>query len=305
MPRAHSPKKGTMQFWPRKRARRIFPRIKNWPKLSKSKLLGFIGYKAGMTHIQYYDNKPTSLTKNQIVTIPVTILECPSIKAHSLRFYKKTDYGSKIISEIKNTNEKIPEDFDDIKIVINTQPSLTGIGKKVPEVLEMGLSGNKDEKLSLAKELLGKEIKISDVFKEGQFIDIHAVTQGKGFQGAVKRFGVKIRQHKSEKTKRGTGSLGAWTPKKVLFSVPMPGKMGYHTRTEFNKWLLKIGNDPKNIAIKGGLLHYGLIKNNYILVKGSVPGPVKRPIILTEPIRQLKKIPPLPEITYISLESKQ
>jgi large subunit ribosomal protein L3 len=305
MPRIHSPKKGTMQFWPRKRARRIFPRIKNWPSLSKTKILGFIAYKAGMTHIQYYDNKPTSLTKNQIITIPVTILETPPIKTHSLRFYKKTPYGIKIISEIKKSDEKIPEDFDDIKLIIKTQPSLTGIGKKIPEILEIALSGNKDEKLNLAKDLLQKEIKINDVFKEGQFIDVHAVTQGKGFQGAVKRFGVKIRQHKSEKTKRGTGSLGAWTPKKVLFTVPMPGKMGYHVRTEFNKWLLKIGNDPKFINLKGGFLHYGLIKNNYILLKGSIPGPVKRPIVLTEPIRQPKKIPPLPEITYISLESKQ
>ena len=84
----------------------------------------------------------------------------------------------------------------------------------------------------------------------------------------------------------------------------MPGKMGYHKRTDYNKWLVKIGDKVEEINPKGGLLQYGLVKNNYILVKGSIPGSRKRLIILTEPLRS-KKDQQQVEINYISQESKQ
>ena len=60
--------------------------------------------------------------------------------------------------------------------------------------------------------MLGKEIKVEDVFESGVSVDVHGITKGKGFQGTVKRFGVPIRQHKAEKTKRGIGThLGILT----------------------------------------------------------------------------------------------
>ena len=83
------------------------------------------------------------------------------------------------------------------------------------------------------------------------------------------------------------------------------GKMGYHTRTEYNKLFVKIGNNPSEINPKGGFNHYGLIKNDYVLLKGSVPGAIKRPIEITEPVRSNKKAPQPLQITYISLESKK
>jgi large subunit ribosomal protein L3 len=36
---------------------------------------------------------------------------------------------------------------------------------------------------------LGKEIKVQDVFKEGDFLDAVGTSKGKGFQGVVKRYG--------------------------------------------------------------------------------------------------------------------
>lgn len=310
-----------MQFWPRKRAKRICPRIRTWPQIAgaevATKLLGFIGYKVGMTHIGFTDNRPNSMTQGQIVSMPITVIECPPIKTASLRFYKKTDSGLRLVSEIfsakldkelarkikiskKAKEAKEPTDFDEIRILAYTQPKLTTTGKKKPDLFEIGISGDAKEKLSYAKQFLEKEIKVSDIFKEGQQLDIHAVTKGKGFQGTVKRFGVPIMQHKAEKKKRGIATLGSWTPKRVDFRVPQPGKMGYHLRTEYNKVLLKIKNKPEEVNPKKGFSHYGLVKNDYLFVKGSVAGAIKRPIILTEPMRPNKKIKPQNyEITYI------
>ena len=314
--RMNWPRRGSLMIWPRVRARRIYPRIKNWPNLDQNKLAGFIGYKVGMTHAMYRDNNQNSPTKNQIIFMPISIIECPPIKTFSLRFYKKTTSGLQLVSELfspnldqnlfklKNPKSKEPQDFDELKLVIYTQPKLTGFGKKKLDLLEIKICGKtKEERLKLGKELLNKEIKISDVFKENQLIDIHAVTKGKGFQGTVKRFGVKIRQHKSEKVKRGVGTLGPWTPKKVRFSVAQPGKMGFHTRTEYNKQILKMISKPEEINPKGGFVSYGFVKNDCLIVKGSIPGHRKRPVVITDPIRPAK--PMLGEIISISLESKQ
>ena len=96
------PTHGSKQFWPRKKAKRPYARIKSWPKSKSTSLLGFAGYKAGMTHIAFKDLRPNSQTKNESVVWPVTVIECPSIKIFSLRFYKKTLYGLKVVSEAFN-----------------------------------------------------------------------------------------------------------------------------------------------------------------------------------------------------------
>ena len=138
--------------------------------------------------------------------------------------------------------------------------------------------------------MANKEIKIKDVFREGQFIDVQAVTKGKGFQGPVKRFGISLRKKKSEKTKRGPGSLGAWKAQQhTMYRIAHAGQMGFHTRTDYNKLLLKISSKPAEINPKSGFHKYGILKTDYILLKGSVSGPKKRLIRLREPIRSKSK----------------
>jgi len=302
MPTKHNPRRGSLQFWPRKRSKRVYARVRSWISKGDVKLLGFAGYKVGMRHVMLEDNRPNALTKGETVNDAVTIIECPPMKVYGIRFYKKTNDGLDVIGEVfgkadkelkrklkasKKSNE--PKEFDDVRVVVYTQPKLTGVGKKKPEVFELAIGGdNKEEKLKFAKELIGKEIKVSDIFKNGQFVDVHSVTKGRGFQGVVKIFGVPIRQHKSEKTKRGVGTLGAWTPKKTSFRVAQAKKHGYYMRTEYNKMLYKIGSNVDEINVKSGYGRYGVVKNDYLLVKGSVAGPSKRIVILTEPIRQTK-----------------
>ncbi len=324
MPTTRKPRAGSLQFWPRKRAKKETARVRSYKKSKENKLLGFPGYKVGMTHVLYVDNRKTSLTKGNQISCPVTVIECPNIKIASIRFYKNSPstYGIRLIGEVfadkldKELSRKIKinkskkkvddfKDFDEIRVNIYTQPKLTGIGKKKPELFELRIGGNKEDQLKYAKENLGKEISVSDIFKPGQQIDAHSVTKGKGYQGVVKRYGVGLRSHKSEKSRRESVKSSEGIAK-IKFTAPMAGRMGYHLRTEFNKWIIKIADNAKEINPKGGFINYGIVKNNYILIKGSIPGPKKRLIILTDPMRSNKLIPSnAPDITHISLDSKQ
>lgn len=324
MPTKKSPRCGSMQFWPRKKAKSEVVRIRSWADSKEAKPLGFAGYKAGMTHVFITDNRPNSITKGEDIRMPVTVIECPPIKVAGFILYKKDAYGLHAASQIladkldkdlaktfplpkkaaKKANDVKIDDYADLRLLVFTQPKLTGIGKKKPEIFELGIGGDINAKFDYAKNNLGKEIKVQDVFKEGQHIDARAVTRGKGFQGPVKRFGVSIRRHKSEKTKRGPGSLGPWHGL-LNWTVAHAGQTGYHQRVEYNKWLLKLGNNPDDINPKGGFLRYGVIKNNFILLKGSIQGPAKRMIKLVQPLHPNRKIPAeAPAIVYTSLEAK-
>ncbi len=304
MGKAHAPRRGSMQFWPRRRSSRSLARVRYWAESNQAKPLGFIAYKAGMTHIIAVDNHPKSLTKDENISIPTTIIDCPPMFVTGVSFYKNSKKITQILSQKldKNLAKKIPlskkvpkkiddvKDFDDLRLLVHTQPKLTTTGVKKPKLLEIALGGSKDDKINYAKEKLGQEIKVEEVFEPGNVIDAHGITTGKGFQGTVKRFGVMIRSHKSEKVKRGIGNLGAWTPKRIDYRVPQPGKMGYHLRTDYNKQILRISNNPDEVNPKSGIAHYGLVKNSYLLLKGSVPGPKKRALVLVPSIRLNKKI---------------
>jgi large subunit ribosomal protein L3 len=313
MVRKSKPRAGSLAFYPRKRARRIYPKIDTWPKTDKVKILGFSGYKVGMARARILDNRKGSPTQGQEITVPVTILECPPLKVIGIRAYTQTPNGLKIVGEAWDksaeedkflkrkltvgkykTEEKIKrieENLDkisEIRLIVATQPRETGLGKKTPEIFEITVGGNPQDAWNTVKEKLGKEIKVSEVFQEGEFIDTIAVTKGKGTAGPVKRFGVKIQTRKAHKKRRHVGALGSETPQRVLWTVAQAGQLGFQTRTEFNKRILKIGENPEEINPSGGFKNYGIVRNNYILVEGSVPGPKKRLIRLRKAIRPPK-----------------
>jgi len=314
-----------MQFWPRKRATRPTARVRTWAVAKEAKSLGFAGYKAGMTHVVIADSRPNSMTKGEEIPFPVTVIECPPLKVAAIHCYAAAYGGTQLSNVIlapsldKNVHRlfPIPKKYDktpdsikaehlaDIRLLAVTQPHLIGL-KKTPEAIELAIGGSKiEDKLTYAKNMLGKELNVNDVFAEGNQLDLHAVTTGRGTVGPVARFGIDIRSHKSQKTIRGPGSVGPWRGNRSWL-VSHAGQHGYHLRTEINKWLLKIGTNPADMVMKGGFKHYGILKSNYILVKGSVAGPVKRLITLTQPVRPNHRIPKnAPIITYTSLTSKQ
>ncbi|MCD6478375.1 MAG: 50S ribosomal protein L3 [Candidatus Diapherotrites archaeon] len=291
----------------------------------QAKPLNFYGYKVGMTHVIGTDTHKRSPTYGQKVAQAVTVIETPPLFIFGLRAYEKTPDGLRAIAEVwhdelpkelarriktlrkrfegsakkKETKEKSAEKSSEkkieelaklvsegkvyeIRLLACTQPKLTTIGKKKPEIVEIFLSGSADKQLEYARSKLGHELSVKEVFSEKEWLDVKGVTKGKGFQGVVKRFGVKMHRPKA-KERRVVGSIGPWHPATVMWTVPRPGQAGYHTRTEYNKKLLKIGEADLNPP--GGWKNYGVIKNEYILVEGSIPGPAKRCVTFRKSMR--------------------
>ncbi len=184
------------------------------------------------------------------------------------------------------------DQISDLRAIVCTLPRLaTGVPKKAPEILEIPVKGGSmADRVSYVRERLGQPVFVQEVFTAGQFIDVTAVTKGKGFQGVIKRFGVKRLPHKAGKRRREVGSLGSRHPAKVSWTVPRPGQLGYFKRTEYNKRILEIGVDGGRITPREGFHKYGVIRSQYVVVKGSTPGPVKRFTLMRHPIR----IPMLP-----------
>lgn len=317
MTKTSRPRRGSLAFSPRKRAKSETCNIRR-VQLAEGKLLqGFAGYKAGMTHVIMIDDVPTSLTYGTEIAVPVTVIETPPMRVEGIRLYKVTVYGLKCLTEVlfRKAGEEGVRRIEDLldggdyelRLIMATQPHLvTGVPKKRPEIMEMRLGGSLEEALDYARNVFGKEVRVRDVFSEGEFVDVTAVTKGKGTQGPVKRWGVKIQNAKAYRSSKGrhVGTLGPWTPARTSWRVPMMGQTGYHQRTEYNKRILKIGENGEEVTPKGGFLHYGIVRNEYILLKGSVPGPVKRLIRLSPAIRAHPELG-APQIVYISTESKQ
>jgi large subunit ribosomal protein L3 len=329
MAKTHKPRAGSLQYVPRKRAKREKPRIRSWPKTDEARILGYTAYKAGMTHIMVLDETKNSPTNGMEIALPVTILEAPSMKVVGVRIYRKGYNGMGAVTDIwgeveeekekkkkgkgrkkkKDAAAKLDEisknldEVDDVRIIASTRPVKTNTPKKKPDVLELALGGDKTAKLEYAREMLGKDINVRDVFNENEYVDVTAVTKGKGFQGVIKRYGVKKQPSKASKKRRHLGTGGTWSPSRKLWMEPQPGQMGYHTRTEYSKLILKIGEDGSEVTPAGGFLRYGPVSGFYLMVYGSVPGSAKRIVRLTTPRR------PHPEVNYtlklVDLSSKQ
>ena len=323
-----------MAFSPRKRARSETPHISSWAAVEGDdpKILGFAGYKVGMSHIMAVDYRKKSTTAGQEIRMPVTIVEIPPMKVIGARGYIQDTYGLRTLTEAwekkidKDLERTLPipkghnakeawkkmsdNDLEEIRLLVHTQPRMvTGIPKKRPEIMEMAVGGGSlDAQIEFAKEMMGKEFTMSDFTQDGEMLDAIAVTTGYGFQGHVKRWGVKLLTHKNSKHRRMIGNLGPFSPGYVVSTVPQAGQTGYHQRTEYNKRLLKIGDNPDEINPKGGFLNYGLIRGNYALLHGSLPGPSKRLIRFRKAVRfhgKKKDAIVAPEITMISQESQQ
>lgn len=292
---------GSLQFYPRVRAKKVIPNV-NWKPLKKEGqgLQGFIGYKVGMVSVFAKDNTPDSLTKGKRITVPATVLECPKMKIFSVRFYK----NKKVKKDVVISNDKLLKrqlklsktlkqlgeetDFDDVRVVAYSLVVNTGIGKKKPDMIELALSGTNDEKLVWIKENSSKEISVKDVFPSG-LVDVRAVTKGYGSQGPVKRFGISLKSHKSEKGQRRPGSLAPWHPARVTFRAPQMGQTGFHNRMTYNNFIIQVEDiKEKNINPKSGFPRYGNIKNDFIVLAGSLPGPKKRGMVITAPIKPSK-----------------
>ncbi len=308
MAKLSRPRKGSLQFYPRKRAAKFVHSV-NWKPISSNSqdsLLGFITYKVGMATAIVKDLTDKSPTAKKKIVLPVTILEAPAVKIFSVRFYKFNKPIKDIIvsndkelkrklklSKSPHDLSKIPQNYDDIKILIYSLPKQTSV-KKTPDFIEIAISGkDKEQKLNFIKSQINKEIPVFEflksIDKESNLLDVRGVTKGKGFSGPVKRFGVNLRHHKSEKGVRKVGSLGPWHPARVTFRTPIAGQLGLFSRISYNHKLINSSLiSEKDINPIHGFKNYGKIRTSYIILKGSVPGPAKRAVILTPSFRATK-----------------
>ena len=284
------PRRGSLQFVPRKRATRALARVRSWP--SGTGILGFLGYKVGQVTALVKKGESNSRLSGHTVSFPATVIETPDLTLEAIRFYRKTAYGLKTVGETSKQSdlEDLAGNSDLARLLFKTHPEQAGFPKKQARIVEIGFGGSAQDVLQL-KELLGKEIEVSKVLNQSELIDAISITKGKGFQGVVKRYGVKLLSHRAEKSRRKVGSLGPEGYSRTMWTVPMPGQLGYHTRTEFNKEILVVSESDK-INPSSGWHRYGLVRSKFIILKGTVPSPAKRAIILRKAIRPPKIFSP-------------
>lgn len=195
-----------------------------------------------------------------------------------------------------------------VRAICHTQVAKTPIGQRKANIMEVQINGGSiSDKIDYTVGMFEQELPISAVFQEEETIDVIGVTRGHGVQGVVTRWGVTRLPRKTHRGLRKVACIGAWHPARVQFQVPRHGQYGYHHRTELNKkiYRLGLGSDngngstesditEKNITPMGGFPHYGTIKNDYVMVKGTVMGAKKRVITLRKSL--------LPQASRTALE---
>jgi len=109
--------------------------------------------------------------------------------------------------------------------------------------------------IDISKYKVGDEINVP-VFQEGEKVKVSGVSKGKGFSGAVKKWGFKGRLSATHGTKhelRGLGSVGISGYERVAKGKKMPGRMGSDRITVKNLEIVKIDKENNLLAIKGAL----------------------------------------------------
>jgi large subunit ribosomal protein L3e len=216
--------------------------------------------------------------------------------------YSKAFGTKKSREERRAAYAKIEKMCSVVRVVAHTQVGKIGIGQKKAHVLEIQVNGGSvSEKLKFARQLLEKFVPVDQVFKKDEMIDVMAITKGHGFEGVVKRWGVKKLPRKTHKGLRKVACIGSWHPERVRYTVARAGQLGSFHRTLWNKKIYLLGKSlrtaegkvaaktefditEKGINPMGSFPHYGPVREDFVMLKGSVPGPFKRAITLRKTI---------------------
>ena len=313
--RRHSqPRRGSLAYLPRGRAQSMEARIRTWPKINSEepKLLGHAGFKAGCVQLVSIDDRDkTPNAGKQLVSLG-TVIVTPPMHIIGIRGYSKNIDGLHATFDIfandlpKHFSKILKVKTEDIEIekaekslgkihelvaIVGVIPRNASLEQKKPYVFEIGVKGGDIKKqFAFVKDLLGKEVKVDQVFESGAKVDTAAITKGKGWEGPITRWGVKKKQHKSRKSVREVGTLGPISPQYVMYTVPRAGQRGFHQRIEYDKRIMIMSNTEKNefnVNPEGGFKHFGYVNGDFIILKGSVPGTYRRLIKLRSQIRNV------------------
>jgi len=209
------------------------------------------------------------------------------------KYAKKYTDGKK---EIEAELEALKKHCCVIRVLAHTQIRKLHLGQKKAHLMEIQVNGGTvAEKVDFSYSMFEKAVSVDSVFQPNEMIDTIAITKGGGTEGVVTRWGVTRLPRKTHRGLRKVACIGAWHPARVQWTVARAGQMGFHHRTEMNKKIYKIGKKDdkashgattdydvteKGINPMGGFPHYGLIREDYVMVKGAIPGTKKRPITL-------------------------
>jgi large subunit ribosomal protein L3e len=226
------------------------------------------------------------------------------------RFYKNwyqskkkafTKYAKKAAdnpSSVDADLSLIKENCQVVRVLAHTQMRKIKLRQKKAHLCEIQVNGGDvAAKVEFAKKLFEQEVEVGTVFAEGETLDVCAATRGKGFAGVISRWGVTRLPRKTHRGLRKVACIGAWHPARVSTTVGRAGQQGYHHRTEINKRILRVGkkDDPnsgsceadlteKTINPVGGFPHYGLVNEDFLILKGCIAGSRKRPVTIRKSI---------------------
>lgn len=222
---------------------------------------------------------------------------CKSKKKAFTKYCKKyeSEDGKK---DIQAQLEKLKKYCTVIRVLAHTQiRKMKGLKQKKAHLMEIQVNGGDvAKKVDFAYSFFEKQIPIAAIFQKDEMIDIIGVTKGKGYEGVVTRWGVTRLPRKTHRGLRKVACIGAWHPARVSFTVARAGQNGYHHRTELNKKIYKLGKcgqeshcavteydrTEKDITPIGGFPHYGVVKEDYLMIKGCCVGPKKRVVTLRQ-----------------------
>lgn len=234
---------------------------------------------------------------------------------YALKYQK--DNGKDIEHEL----ERIKKFCTVVRVIAHSQIKKVNLRVKKAHIMEIQVNGGADSaaKVDFAKGLFEKEVTVDSVFTANEQLDVIGVTKGRGFEGVVTRWGVSRLPRKTHRGLRKVACIGSWHPARVSTTVPRAGQNGYFHRTEMNKKVYRIGKKgdgascqteadltAKSITPMGGFVHYGEVKEDWVMLKGAIVGVKKRPLILRKSLmkhssrKHLENI----ELKFIDTSSK-
>jgi large subunit ribosomal protein L3 len=196
--------------------------------------IGVVGRKVGMTRV----------FTDEGASIPVSVIEVEPNRITQLKSLETDGYKSVQVTTGSRKASRVTK-----PLAGHYAKAGTEAGRGLWEFRLAEDEGNDFE--------LKGEIKV-DIFEEGQKIDVSGISQGKGFQGGIKRhnFSMQDATHGNSLAHRSNGSIGQnQTPGRVFKGKKMSGHMGAAKRTGENLEVVRVD-----------------VERNLLLVKGAIPG---------------------------------
>merc|ERR1712167_190487 len=217
--------------------------------------------------------------------------------------YEAKDNGKK---PVDRDIDRIRKYCQVVRVLCCTQIEKMNFRQKKAHLLEIQVNGGSvADKVAWATDHFEKEVTVDQVFNMNEMVDTIAITRGKGTAGVIKRFRVSRLPRKTHRGLRKVACIGAWHPSAVKWTVARTGNLGYYHRTNMNHKVYRVGagasggvdnnasteNDPdiKNITPQGGFPHYGIVNEDFLLLRGAVMGPRKRQVTIRKSLLQPSK----------------